>query len=80
LNGSRFQILFGDVLRTATGGQTLAYTSDQAGAPQIYKVGINGGAPQRITWEGDPGTCPLTFERLPFPDPVWRRVAHRHWC
>lgn len=31
--------------------QTLAYTSDQAGAPQIYKVGINGGAPQRITWK-----------------------------
>ena len=23
-----------------------------AGRPQIYKVNINGGAPQRITWEG----------------------------
>ncbi|MCT9872704.1 DPP IV N-terminal domain-containing protein, partial [Paenarthrobacter aurescens] len=29
--------------------QTLAYTSDQAGAPQIYKVNVNGGTPQRIT-------------------------------
>lgn len=25
---------------------------DQAGRPQVYKVNINGGAPQRITWEG----------------------------
>ena len=29
-----------------------AFTSDRAGRPQIYKVNINGGAPQRITWEG----------------------------
>lgn len=32
--------------------QNLAFTSDQAGRPQVYKVNINGGAPQRITWEG----------------------------
>ncbi|MCL7707833.1 DPP IV N-terminal domain-containing protein, partial [Enterobacter kobei] len=32
--------------------QTLAYTSDQAVRPQVYKVNINGGAPQRVTWEG----------------------------
>lgn len=32
--------------------QNLAFTSDQAGRPQVYKVNINGGTPQRITWEG----------------------------
>ncbi len=32
--------------------QNLAFTSGQAGRPQVYKVNINGGAPQRITWEG----------------------------
>ncbi len=32
--------------------QNLAYTSDQGGRPQVYKVNINGGVPQRITWEG----------------------------
>ncbi|NJD86079.1 Tol-Pal system beta propeller repeat protein TolB [Candidatus Erwinia dacicola] len=31
---------------------SLAYTSDQAGRPQIYKIGSNGGTPQRLTWEG----------------------------
>ncbi len=28
------------------------YTSDQGGRPQIYKININGGTPERITWEG----------------------------
>lgn len=32
--------------------QNLAFTSDQGGRPQIYKVNINGGAPERLTWEG----------------------------
>lgn len=32
--------------------QTLVYTSDQGGRPQLYKTDINGGAPQRLTWEG----------------------------
>lgn len=31
--------------------QSLAYTSDQAGRPQIYKIGVNGGTAQRITWK-----------------------------
>jgi len=31
--------------------QYLAYTSDQAGRPQVYKIDISGhGVPQRITW------------------------------
>ncbi len=29
--------------------RTPAFTSDRAGRPQVYKVNINGGAPQRIT-------------------------------
>lgn len=29
--------------------QNLAFTSDRAGRPQVYKVNINGGTPQRIT-------------------------------
>ena len=33
-------------------GRTLVYTSDQGGRPQIYKININGGTPERITWEG----------------------------
>lgn len=32
--------------------QNLAFTSTKAGRPQVYKVNINGGAPQRITREG----------------------------
>ncbi|MDP1315210.1 Tol-Pal system protein TolB, partial [Klebsiella pneumoniae] len=32
--------------------QTRAFTSDQAGRPQVDKVNINGGTPQRITWDG----------------------------
>ncbi len=32
--------------------QTLVYTSDQAGRPQIYKMNINGGSPTRVSWEG----------------------------
>lgn len=36
--------------------QNLAFTSDQAGRPQVYKVNINGGTPQRITWRfSEPG-------------------------
>lgn len=31
--------------------QNLAFTSDQAGRPQVYKVNVNGGTPQRITWK-----------------------------
>ena len=33
-------------------GQPKRHLPLTAGRPQIYKVNINGGAPQRITWEG----------------------------
>lgn len=38
--------------------QNLAFTSDQAGRPQVYKVNINGGTPQRITREGSQNRTP----------------------
>ena len=36
----------------ATGSAPSAFTSDQAGRPQVYKVSVGGGTPQRISWEG----------------------------
>eukprot|EP01031_Cornospumella_fuschlensis_P001871 gene1871-2332_t len=34
-------------------GQTIYFTSDRAGKPQIYKTNINGGEPQRVTFVGN---------------------------
>ena len=36
----------------APDGETIYFTSDRGGSPQIYRVGINGGNPERITFEG----------------------------
>lgn len=33
-------------------GQEIYFTSDRSGGPQIYRVGINGGTPERVTFEG----------------------------
>ena len=33
-------------------GETIYFTSDRGGSPQIYRIGINGGNPERITFEG----------------------------
>jgi len=33
-------------------GNTIYFTSDRSGGPQVYRVGINGGSPQRVTFEG----------------------------
>ena len=32
--------------------QSIYFTSDRGGSPQIYRIGINGGNPERITFEG----------------------------
>ncbi|WP_392553256.1 Tol-Pal system beta propeller repeat protein TolB [Orbus wheelerorum] len=32
--------------------KTLVYTSDQTGRPQLYSITIDGGIPQRLTWDG----------------------------
>jgi TolB protein len=36
----------------APDGQTIYFTSDRSGGPQVYRVGINGGTPERVTFEG----------------------------
>jgi TolB protein len=36
----------------APDGKSLYFTSDRAGGPQIYQVGLDGGTPRRITFEG----------------------------
>jgi TolB protein len=37
----------------APDGKSLYFTSDRAGGPQIYQVGLDGGNPRRITFEGN---------------------------
>ena len=36
----------------APDGRSLYFTSDRSGGPQVYRVGIDGGTPERITFEG----------------------------
>jgi len=36
----------------APDGKSLYFTSDRAGGPQIYQVGLDGGNPRRVTFEG----------------------------
>ncbi len=33
-------------------GRYIYFTSDRAGGPQIYRIGANGGTPERVTFEG----------------------------
>ena len=33
-------------------GQSIYFTSDRGGSPQIYRVSVDGGTPKRITYEG----------------------------
>jgi len=33
-------------------GRSIYFTSDRSGGPQVYRVGTNGGSPERITFEG----------------------------
>jgi TolB protein len=39
-------------------GQTILFTSDRGGGPQIYRVSVNGGAAQRMTFEGSYNVSP----------------------
>lgn len=34
-------------------GQSILFTSDRGGGPQIYRIPASGGAPQRVTFEGN---------------------------
>jgi TolB protein len=36
----------------APDGQTIFFTSDRSGGPQVYKVSASGGTPERVTFEG----------------------------
>jgi TolB protein len=36
----------------APDGQSLVFTSNRGGTPQIYRISVNGGRPQRVTFEG----------------------------
>lgn len=33
-------------------GRSIFFTSDRSGGPQIYRIGVDGGTPERITFEG----------------------------
>jgi TolB protein len=33
-------------------GESIYFTSDRAGGPQIYRMSANGGTPERVTFEG----------------------------
>ena len=33
-------------------GRSIYFTSDRGGSPQIYRVGIDGGSPERVTFDG----------------------------
>ena len=33
-------------------GETIYFTSDRSGGPQVYRVSANGGTPERVTFEG----------------------------
>ncbi len=36
----------------APDGRAIYFTSDRSGGPQVYRVSLNGGSPERITFEG----------------------------
>jgi TolB protein len=36
----------------APDGSAIYFTSDRSGGPQVYRVGIDGGRPERVTFEG----------------------------
>ncbi|MBY0265778.1 MAG: Tol-Pal system beta propeller repeat protein TolB [Burkholderiales bacterium] len=42
----------------APDGQSILFTSDRGGGPQIYRVSVNGGAAQRITFDGTYNVSP----------------------
>jgi len=49
-------------------GQTIYFTSDRGGGPQVYRVGIDGGTPERVTFEG-------SYNARPRLSPDGKRLA-----
>lgn len=52
-------------------GRFIYFTSDRSGGPQIYRVAVNGGTPQRITFEG-------SYNARPRLSPDGTRLAMVH--
>ncbi len=52
-------------------GKTLYFTSDRSGGPQIYRTAVSGGAPTRVTFEGN-------YNARPRVSPDGSRIAVVH--
>ena len=52
-------------------GQFIYFTSDRSGGPQVYRVSVNGGTPQRVTFEG-------SYNARPRLSPDGTRLAMVH--
>ncbi len=52
-------------------GREIFFTSDRSGGPQIYKVSVNGGTPERVTFEG-------SYNARPRLSPDGKRMALVH--
>ena len=52
-------------------GRYIYFTSDRSGGPQIYRVGANGGTPERVTFEG-------SYNARPRLSPDGKRLAMVH--
>ena len=49
-------------------GQIIYFTSDRGGSPQVYRVSVDGGRPQRVTFEG-------SYNARPRLSPDGKRLA-----
>lgn len=52
-------------------GRSIYFTSDRSGGPQVYRVGVNGGNPERITFEG-------SYNARPRLSPDGKKLAMVH--
>jgi TolB protein len=52
-------------------GREIYFTSDRSGGPQVYRVGANGGTPERVTFEG-------SYNARPRLSPDGKKLATVH--
>ena len=52
-------------------GRVIYFTSDRSGGPQVYRVGANGGTPERVTFEG-------SYNARPRLSPDGKKLATVH--
>lgn len=52
-------------------GRYIYFTSDRSGGPQIYRISVNGGTPERVTFEG-------SYNARPRLSPDGKRLAMVH--